>query len=291
MILLHLQGRLGNQLFQVFTAIAAAIETGQSFGFYSTAQNTTVTDLYWSTVFTALIPHLFYKTLRVCFNYNEKEFIYKPFSHLLTNYRGKVCQINGYFQKVKYFEPYIRDIVKLLHLDDLRMRVYNRLPNLLVNWDQTVGMHFRLGDYVDIQDTLPLMPYSYYLDALHAIVDRHPDVNTVMYFCEEKDVEKVQPKLAALSQTFPSLVFVARPSHLADYEEMMVMSFCRHHIIANSTFSFWGALLQDTEAPRMVCYPSLWFGPSVYPKFYSFEDMFPETWTQILVKEGHEFSE
>jgi hypothetical protein len=283
MILLHLQGRLGNQLFQVFTVIAAAMETNQSFGFYSTAQNTTTTDLYWDTVFPHLKSHLFYKPIKVKFSYSEKEFIYKPFSHLLQPYRGVVCQINGYFQKIKYFEHLFYDIVKLLHLNEIRQQVYNRITFEPVNWSLTVCMHFRIGDYAQHQNILPLMPFKYYLNALTAIVNQFPKVTTVMYFCEKGDVDKVQPKVLDLFIVFPHLTFQKVPDGLQDYEEMFVMSFCQHHIIANSTFSYWGALLQDSSAPRMVCYPSLWFGPSVPDTFYNLDNTFPETWTQIPV--------
>lgn len=273
-------------MFEVFATIAAAMETNQSFGFYSTFQNTTAGDLYWDTVFPYLKPHLFHKPIKVKLYYNERGFLYKPFSHLLQPYRGSACQINGYFQKVKYFEHLFYDIVKLLHLDEIRQQVYDRVHyNIVprVNWQLTVCMHFRLGDYVQQLKSLPLMPYTYYLDALTAIVSQYPEVTTVMYFCEKGDVDIVQPKVLDLSMVFPHLTFQKVPDGLQDYEELFVMSFCQHHIIANSTFSFWGALLQDSSAPKMVCYPSLWFGPAIAKSGYNFENTFPETWTQILV--------
>jgi hypothetical protein len=45
-----------------------------------------------------------------------------------------------------------------------------------------------------------------------------------------------------------------------DWEQMIFMSCCKFNIIANSTFSWWGAFLNTIEN-RVVCYPSLWFGP------------------------------
>ena len=56
------------------------------------------------------------------------------------------------------------------------------------------------------------------------------------------------------------------------------MSLCEHNIIANSTFSWWGAYF-NTNVNKIVCYPSLWFGKNCNNNV---KDLFPEKWIKIL---------
>ena len=59
---------------------------------------------------------------------------------------------------------------------------------------------------------------------------------------------------------------------------MVLMSCCEHNIIANSSFSWWGAYFNDNPE-KIVCYPSVWFGPKLQNK--KTEDMFPKDWKKI----------
>lgn len=286
---MHLHGRLGNQMYEVFVTIAAAIESGQSFGFYVFSK--TSDRVYWSTVFSELKPHLFGTAIQDSFTYKDHKFVYKPFYHLLNKWRSKVCVIDGYFQKVKYIEQHAKVITQFLKLDELRAQIYASWQHLLPTLgpgNNTVILHFRIGDYVKDPGIWPLMPLTYYKDALSVLVQKHPDVQNVLYFCEKKDVPVVNEKVATLSAEFPSVHFQKVPDGLDDYEEMFVMSLGQHHIIANSTFSFWGAYLKDIcddcdEEHRTVCYPSLQFGPKVSKRAYSLDNTFPSEWTLIQV--------
>ena len=65
---------------------------------------------------------------------------------------------------------------------------------------------------------------------------------------------------------------------MSDWEEMLAMSLCNHNIIANSTFSWWGAYFNSNE-DKIVCYPSVWFGPEL--KNNNTVDLFPEEWKCI----------
>ena len=64
---------------------------------------------------------------------------------------------------------------------------------------------------------------------------------------------------------------------IADWQQMLLMSVCDHNIIANSTFSWWGAYF-NANPEKVVCYPSVWFGPGVS---HDTRDMFPESWTKV----------
>jgi hypothetical protein len=64
---------------------------------------------------------------------------------------------------------------------------------------------------------------------------------------------------------------------LEDWEQMLLMSLCNHNIIANSTFSWWGAYLNDNPG-KIVCYPEHWFMPEVKKDV---TDLFEEDWIKI----------
>jgi FkbM family methyltransferase len=101
----------------------------------------------------------------------------------------------------------------------------------------------------------------------------------VYCFYERADREAANLILDPLRRAFPAcqLIDVADMAPLADWEEMLLMSCCDHHIIANSTFSWWGAYLNDS-AVKIVCYPSVWFGPALP---LDVRDCAPDSWTKI----------
>jgi hypothetical protein len=143
-------------------------------------------------------------------------------------------------------------------------------------------MHFRIGDYKNLQENHPLMPYEYYYNALmHMLLNLHIDnpIN-VVYFCEEDDNDIVSSMIQQCSKEFTGFKFIKVDDSIEDWKQMLIMSNCHHHIIANSSFSWWGAYLNNAS-DKIVCYPSLWFGPALASK--NVRDMFPPEWTRIDV--------
>ena len=67
---------------------------------------------------------------------------------------------------------------------------------------------------------------------------------------------------------------------IPDWKQMILMSCCNHNIIANSTFSYWGALFNEYNY-KIVCYPDKWFGNNEPIKQKSMFDMFPSKWDSI----------
>jgi hypothetical protein len=114
---------------------------------------------------------------------------------------------------------------------------------------------------------------------------KHLDANGVnlreykiLYFCENNpvDIGHVLKIIDMLKIEYPYLEFV-RQSGLEDYEEMLLMSLCGHNIIANSTFSWWGAYLNQNIG-KIVCYPENWFMPEAKKDT---SDLFLEDWVAI----------
>ena len=114
-------------------------------------------------------------------------------------------------------------------------------------------MHFRLGDYKAIQHYHPIMNDKYYIDALTAILDKNQEYN-ILYFCESEDNEEIMKRIEIINSNFNNLKFIKISDDIPDWEQIIIMSLCNHNIIANSSFSWWGAYFNSHEN-KIVCYP------------------------------------
>ena len=141
-------------------------------------------------------------------------------------------------------------------------------------------MHFRIGDYINIQNCHPIATYNYYENTLSYISQNNPMKEyNIFFFCEENDLEHVLNVINQLIIKFPNYKFIRGDNTLADWEQMLLMSFCHHNIIANSTFSWWGAYF-NSHPDKIVCYPSVWFGPTLE---HNMKDLCPPEWVKITV--------
>jgi hypothetical protein len=152
-----------------------------------------------------------------------------------------------------------------------------------IDYENTISMHFRLGDYKKLPGFYPILPVEYYKNALLYIVEELPNhllhKLQVLYFCEEGDHDDVIKTIKQLQQLFPTIVFERASNEIHDWEQMIVMSLCQYNIIANSTFSWWGAYL-NTNVCKIVCYPDIWFGPKIS---HDTTTLFPEDWISIYL--------
>ena len=296
-----LKGGLGNQLFQIFTTIAYSfrIKNPFIFSYVETIPGETPRPTYWNTLLNCLykytnvdglIPNdilgLFYK-YRGDHGYTEIPSIINQIDHHNAH---NIC-LDGFFQSYKYFYTEYSRIYELLDIDGLKRQ--SNFPTNVSNIETTtISVHFRVGDYANKQCYHPVLPLIYYERALRHIFENQKTTKFLVYvFFEQKDIDYVKNTISQLSHVIPDAIFefVDEPT---DWKQMILMSKCDHHIIANSTFSWWGATFSTphilhtptTSWSKIVCYPSIWYGHQLY--YINTLDLFPDGWTKIMFKES-----
>ena len=288
MITCNLMGGLGNQLFQIFTTLSYAIRSGNIFVFadFKTlgSGETIIRQTYWDSFLLKLKPFT-RNIFPICKVIKEESFTYQNIN--LSEIKNQDVLLFGYFQSYKYFQNEFITICKLIKLAEMKYNLlqtkseYTYTSGFLYH---TVSLHFRLGDYKMIQNCHPLMTYQYYEKALTYIISQstltqNTKIMNVLYFCEEEDLTDVLVTINQFKKKFPTLNFVRCSNELEDWEQMLLMSLCRNNIIANSSFSWWGAYFNLNE-DKIVCYPSKWFGASLE---HDTKDMFPCEWMKIEI--------
>jgi|694.fasta_scaffold17959_3 hypothetical protein len=284
MITCNLMGGLGNQIFQIFATISCAINHRMQFKFLNVESLgggfTTIRYTFWDKFFYKLKPFLIdniniYPTNVI----REKDFTFNKLIIDENQYKEDIM-LSGYFQSYKYFQENYQLICRLIGLqqmkDDLLLKV-NLNDDLLQN---TISMHFRIGDYKKLQHVHPIMTKDYYFRALNYIKSLDSTTNyTVLYFCEDDDIDDVIQTINYLKDKFIDYDFIRGKKELEDWEQMLLMSCCHHNIIANSSFSWWAAYL-NSHKNKIVCYPSIWFGPSAP---HNTNDLCPLEWFEVNI--------
>ena len=133
-----------------------------------------------------------------------------------------------------------------------------------------VSVHVRRGDYLlpANKSNFGVCSVHYYLSAAVAVREHHPES---CFFVFSDDMEWAKENLS-----LPNCVFVEHAQAQPDHADLYLMSLCKGHIIANSTFSFWGAYLSEGSS-AIAIYPKQWF---VEPT-WNVPDIFPEHWIAL----------
>lgn len=179
--------------------------------------------------------------------------------------------LKGYWQSERYFADCAETI-----RNDLRIVTppsaenARRLDDIAAS--PAISLHVRRGDYLLPQNQAVYATCSeqYYARALEAVASKLAQEPVVYAFSD--DPEWVRNNLPL---PFEKRV-MAHNGREGDYEDMRLMSACRHHIIANSTFSWWGAWLNPSP-DKIVVAPATWF---ISPKTRN-PDILPEGWLRV----------
>ena len=289
MITIAMNGGLGNQLFQVFAALAAAVRNGDTCYFLYTMRDASgKRGTYWHTLFHALRPLTVIATQANVVRFmqlpthQELGFNYTPLPRQ-TAMNSMPLKLAGYFQSEKYFADVRDDVYEKLQLLEQQRHVRDMFKEstwFSCDAAATVAMHFRIGDYKAISDKHPILTLEYYRRALNHVIQRaHDGKINVLIFNQECDNATILDHMQQLSTEFAHRCrFHKVPDMFDDWKQLLLMSVCDHNIIANSTFSWWGAYLNQNPG-KIVCRPSTWFGPAL--KNHDTRDLFPDGWVQV----------
>ena len=269
-VLIDLTGGLGNQMFKIFNLISYSIDHNKK---YIINKYLPVSDLrhtYWNNIFKNISDNIYNNRIENI-NFENKYSEIQEFKYNKIPYFNNNVLLKGYYQTPKYYESNYNTIINILNLNKIQIDIKNKyLKN-----EKTISIHFRLGDY-KISPTHFILNISYYIDSLKYILENDKyNCNEVLCIYEKEDEKQINFMIDQLKDIFCNINFTKISPEIEDWEQMILMSVCYHNIIANSTFSWWGAYLNQ-NIDKIVCYPDKWLAIKV-----DVSDLFPKKWTII----------
>ena len=244
---LGIHGQLGNQMFQYAVLQGISAKTGVEVVFTEeTKKQSYLFDIFNLTRFKI-------EPIKLIEEYKEPKFDFNKEVFFIDN-----SSFFGYFQTEKYFK-HCSDIIKeefIFNIDTIlkSQKILEPYQNKTL-----VSVHVRRGDYLLNPDFHPLPSVEYYKRGF----DLLDDGNTV-FVCVSNDIDWCRDnfKNNNMIYQFNSLDV-----------DMCLISKCNHHIIANSSFSWWGSWLSDYNDKKIIA-PTPWFGPQASE--YNTKDLYRE---------------
>lgn len=289
MIVVRLMGGLGNQMFQYAAGRALALKHNVSlsldlsflkahagdqytqrhfeldqFSIAATIATEKELDLF-SAAPRGFLHKLFGKQNQYKI-YNESSSSYNPASEMLQDN----VLLNGFWQSEKYFgaigETIRADFMPTFSFSEADEKLISRLRA-----ENSVALHVRRGDYVSLKSASEyhgICSIDYYNAAIEKI---RQNVKEASFYIFSDDLDWCRENFKHLG----SAVFVKNETGNSGCD-LLMMSYCKHNIIANSSYSWWSAWLNNNRS-KMVIAPAQWFAPHVPVN----RDLIPPGWTRI----------
>jgi hypothetical protein len=249
MISSRLQGGLGNQMFQIAAAYAAAKRIGDDYGFdfseCHTPQQGNTSRKYANNIFKNVKQNKFdannFKHLDA-----EPKFSYTPITP------SQNVLLYGFYQSEKYFSDYKNDIINLFDIK----------PIPFVKSEKLTAIHVRRGDYLKLPNYHPTCSVEYYTKAMEII--------------GEGDFIFISDDIEWCKENFKGDNIMYSPFD-NEIDDLSLIAICDNVIMSNSSFSWWGAYLNRNKGKKVIA-PKVWFGPDG-PQDQN--DIIPESWIKI----------
>jgi len=256
MISAFLMGGIGNQMFQIAAASSLAIENNDEavFNFENcfTPLQGNPSSKYSKNIFKNVKNS---QNLIIEREYKEKSYEYCKIPYF------KNLLINGYFQNEKYFIQNKDKIIDLFYISDEDIR-FLKLNYYYIDFEQTVSIHVRRGDYLKFSDIHPVCEVDYYNKA----IENFP--NKKFIFISD-DIQWVKDNFRG-----NNIFYSKNNNEILDFT---LQSICCSNIIANSSFSWWAAYLNKNKNKKIIA-PLKWFGKN---SPYCENDITPIDWVRI----------
>jgi len=179
--------------------------------------------------------------------------------------------LDGYWQCEKYFVDICDIIMKEFSIKTPQTGKNKKLAELITSCN-AVSIHIRRGDYVSnpiAYEILGVCSLAYYQAAIEKLTHT---INQPYFFVFSDDIEWVRHNLRL---DYPA-TYVANNGVEKNYEDLRLMSQCKYHVIANSSFSWWAAWL-CTYPSKIVMAPQEWFNNANYDTI----DLIPAEWIRV----------
>lgn len=297
MIVARLAGGLGNQMFQYAAGFALAHRNSDSFSLDTTAFHQgpgrgetlralgiedfqiSAPVLSKSDAYKRRNP---YGPVSKAFRFLRRKIFRQYFVdwHPDVMKRSGDVYLEGYFQSERYFESIPSLLRREFSLRESFSRTIEGLArDIEIGPGTPVSLHVRRGDYVSNSRNAAILDictpdyYSRAVDHLASIVS---DMRLVIF---SDDIEWVLSNIPeSRSALYLSSCLSDSGQTLLPSQEMALMASCRHHIISNSTFSWWGAYL-NPRAEKLVVAPSRWTNGSEFDH----KNILPPDWIRLMV--------
>lgn len=174
----------------------------------------------------------------------KKNFCYQD--NLIYDY------LDGYWQNMDYFSD-IYGVLKNEIVYDYNRSVKQAEIENIINISNSVAIHVRRGDYLSStnKQIYVLQDYYYYKKAVDLLCKK---LYKPVFFVFSDDIEWCKESF----NTFPNLVFIDSSVNHKSIEDFDMMRQCKHHIISNSTFSWWSSWLSNKDN-KIIISPSRWY--------------------------------
>ena len=292
MVITNLIGGLGNQMFQYAAGRALSLERGvplrldiSGFANYelhqgfelqrifncpadiaSEADVRGIMDWQFSPVIRRVVSRLGLVALR------RKAWVMEPHFHYWEGIKNSPsdCYLTGYWQSEKYFSEVATQIREDF---SFRLALVHKNAEFAKQIDKTnaVSLHVRRGDYVHNKknaDVYEQCSLDYYCGAIKYI---EASVDNPQFFIFSDDISWVKSNMKMDGQYH----YVDHNQGAESYNDMRLMSLCKHHIIANSSFSWWGSWL-GSNFDKTVIAPKDWFSNQTMTT-----DLLPRNWITL----------
>ena len=282
-IRIKLTGGLGNQMFQFATGFAIAkknnvrlsldlnyINRRQLFNGFELEK---VFNIYSKVSF--LNKALSFQSINFKEILNKIDVTFYNFKEPHFHYTSKILDIpkhsflDGYWQSELYFKDYSKEIKKIFNFSD-KLDEQNELISNDINQSNSISIHIRRGDFLlKRNDNHYVNLKEYYLKAIN---ESSKFFKNPKYFIFTDDPSWVTDNFVLDHSYF----IVPVNQGTKSFYDMHLMSLCKSNIIANSSFSWWGAWL-NSKKDKIIYAPKNWFKD----KSISTDDLIPNSWNVI----------